>query len=53
MNTRVAALEGIDHNKILTDANTYTDTEINTKIIALTEAEIDQAIANAKAAAQV
>lgn len=53
MNTRVTALEGIDHNKILTDANTYTDTEINTKIIALTEAEIDQAIANAKAAAQV
>ena len=52
MNTRVTALEGIDHNKILTDANTYTDTEINTKIIALTEAEIDQAIANAKAAAQ-
>lgn len=52
MNTRVTALEGIDHNKILTDANTYTDTEINTKIIALTEAEIDQAIANAKAAVQ-
>ena len=49
MNTRVAALEAIDHNKILTDAKAYTDTEINTKIIALTEAEIDQAIANAKA----
>lgn len=53
MNTRVSALEAIDHNKILTDAKAYTDTEINTKIIALTEAEIDQAIANAKAAAQV
>lgn len=53
MNTRVAVLEAIDHNKILTDAKAYTDTEINTKIIALTEAEIDQAIANAKAAAQV
>ena len=52
MNTRVTTLEGIDHNKILTDANTYTDTEINTKIIALTEAEIDQAIANAKAVTQ-
>lgn len=52
MNTRVAALEAIDHNKILTDAKAYTDTEINTKIIALTEAEIDQAIANAKAAVQ-
>lgn len=52
MNTRVAALEAIDHNKILTDAKAYTDTEINTKVIALTEAEIDQAIANAKAAAQ-
>ena len=52
MNTRVAALETIDHDKILADAKAYTDTEINTKIIALTEAEIDQAIANAKAAAQ-
>lgn len=52
MNTRVIALEGIDHDKILTDANTYTDTEINTKIIALTEAEIDQAIADAKASIQ-
>lgn len=37
----------------LIDAKSYTDTEINTKIIALTAAEIDQAIANAKAAAQV
>lgn len=52
MNTRVTALEAIDHNKILTDAKAYTDTEINTKIIALTKAEIDQAIANAKAAVQ-
>ena len=52
MNTRVTALEAIDHNKILTDAKAYTDTEINTKIIALTEAEINQAIANAKANAQ-
>ena len=52
MNTRVTALEAIDHNKILTDAKAYTDTEINTKVIALTEAEIDQAIASAKAAAQ-
>ena len=36
----------------LVDAKAYTDTEINNKIIALTEAEIDQAIANAKAAVQ-
>ena len=36
----------------LIDAKAYTDTEINTKIIALTEAEIDQAIANAKAKAE-
>lgn len=49
---RVTALEAIDHDKILTDANTYTDTEINNKIIGLSTAEIDQAIANAKAAAQ-
>lgn len=49
---RVTALEAIDHGKILTDANTYTDTEINNKIIGLSTAEIDQAIANAKAAAQ-
>lgn len=31
----------------LTDAKAYTDSEINTKVIALTEAEIDSAIANA------
>lgn len=42
MDTRVKALEAIDHNKILTDANTYTDTEI-AKIQALTEAEIKAA----------
>lgn len=61
MDTRVKVLEAIDHTKFeaagaaataLADAKAYTDTEINTKIIALTEAEIDQAIANAKAAAQ-
>lgn len=33
----------------LADAKTYTDSEINTKIIALTEAEIDAAIAAASA----
>ena len=32
----------------LTDAKSYTDTEINTKIVALTPAEIDAAIASAK-----
>ena len=61
MNARVAVLEAVDHSKFeaagaaaqaLIDAKAYTDTEINTKIIALTPAEIDQAIANAKAAAQ-
>lgn len=58
MNGRVAALEAIDHTKFetagaaaqaLVEAKAYTDTEINTKIIALTEAEIDAAIASAKA----
>lgn len=57
MNARVAILEAIDHSKYeiagaaasaLVEAKTYTDTEINTKIIALTEAEIDAAIASAK-----
>lgn len=57
MNARVAVLEAIDHSKYetagaaasaLAEAKTYTDTEINTKIIALTEAEIDAAIASAK-----
>ena len=61
MNARVAVLEAVDHSKFetagaaaqaLIDAKAYTDTEINTKVIALTEAEIDQAIANAKANAQ-
>ena len=33
----------------LTDAKAYTDSEINTKVIALTSAEIDAAIASAKA----
>jgi hypothetical protein len=60
MNARVAVLEGIDHTKFeaagaaaqaLTDAKAYTDTEINTKIIALSTAEIDAAIAAAKAQA--
>lgn len=60
MNSRVAVLEAIDHSKYelagaaaqaLTDAKAYTDTEINTKIIALTEAEIDAAIAAASAQA--
>lgn len=61
MNTRVAALEAIDHSKYetagaaaqaLTDAKAYADTEINTKITALTDAEIQAAIDSAKAAAQ-
>ena len=52
MDTRVKVLEAIDHGKILTDAKAYTDAEINNKIIALTAAEIDQAIATAKANAQ-
>ena len=61
MNARVAVLEGIDHTKFeaagaaaqaLIDAKSYTDTEINTKIIALSTAEIDAAIAAAKAQPQ-
>lgn len=48
MDARVATLEAIDHNKILTDANAYTDNEINTKIVALSTNEIDAAIATAK-----
>ena len=61
MNARVAVLEAVDHSKFeavgaaaqaLIDAKAYTDTEINNKVIALTEAEINQAIANAKAAVQ-
>lgn len=58
MNTRVAVLEAIDHTKFeaagaaaqaLIDAKAYTDTEINTKIVALTADEIDAAINEAKA----
>lgn len=48
MDARVATLEAIDHDKILTDANAYTDNEINTKIVALSANEIDAAIATAK-----
>lgn len=47
MDARVKVLEAIDHGKILTDANTYTDTEI-AKIQALTEAEILAAIDEVK-----
>lgn len=43
MDARVNALEAIDHSKILSDANAYTDQKI-AKIQALTEAEILQAI---------
>ena len=59
MGVRVAALEAIDHTKFetagaaaqaLTDAKAYTDTEM-AKIQALSEAEIDAAIAAAKAQA--
>lgn len=62
MSARVAVLEAIDHNKFetagaaaqaLTEAKAYTDTEINNKVIALTEAEINQAIENAKTAIQI
>lgn len=57
MNARVAVLEAIDHSKFesagaaaqaLADAKAYTETEINTKVIALTEAEILAAIESAK-----
>lgn len=60
MGIRVAALEAIDHTKYetagaaaqaLTDAKAYTDTEM-AKIQALSEAEIDAAIAAAKGQAQ-
>lgn len=58
MNARVVVLEGIDHSKFeaagaaaqaLVDAKAYTDTEIAGHVTALTEAEIDAAIAAAKA----
>lgn len=60
MNARVVALESIDHAQFetagaaanaLVEAKAYTDAEINGKIVALTVAEIDAAIASAKAQA--
>ena len=61
MNARVVVLEAIDHSKFeaagaaaqaLADAKAYTDTEIAGHVTALTEAEIDAAIAAAKGEAQ-
>jgi hypothetical protein len=58
MNARVIVLEAIDHTKFeaagaaaqaLTDAKAYTDAEIAGHVTALTTAEIDAAIASAKA----
>lgn len=58
MNARVVVLEAIDHTKFeaagaaaqaLNDAKAYTDAEIAGHVTALTEAEIDAAIASAKA----
>lgn len=58
MNARVVVLEGIDHTKFesagaaaqaLIDAKAYTDAEIAGHVTAMTEAEIDAAIAAAKA----
>ena len=60
MNARVVVLEAIDHTKFeaagaaaqaLTDAKAYTDAEIAGHVTALSEAEIDAAIASAKAQA--
>ena len=60
MNARVVVLEAIDHTKFeaagaaaqaLVDAKAYTDAEIAGHVTALTEAEIDAAIAAAKAQA--
>lgn len=57
MNARVVVLEAIDHSKFevagaaaqaLADAKAYTDTEIAGHVTALSEAEIDAAIAAAK-----
>jgi ribosome-binding protein aMBF1 (putative translation factor) len=57
MNARVVVLEGIDHSKFeaagaaaqaLADAKAYTDAEIAGHVTALSEAEIDAAIAAAK-----
>jgi hypothetical protein len=59
MDTRVKVLEAIDHSKFeaagaaaqaLVDAKAYTDAEV-AKIQALTPAEIEAAIASAKAQA--
>lgn len=58
MNARVVVLEGIDHTKFeaagaaaqaLADAKSYTDAEIAGHVTAMSEAEIDAAIAAAKA----
>jgi ribosome-binding protein aMBF1 (putative translation factor) len=60
MNARVVVLEAIDHSKFeaagaaaqaLADAKAYTDAEIAGHVTALSEAEIDAAIASAKAQA--
>ena len=60
MNARVVVLEAIDHTKFeaagaaaqaLTDAKAYTDAEIAGHVTALSTAEIDAAIASAKAQA--
>lgn len=60
MNARVVVLEAIDHSKFeaagaaaqaLVDAKAYTDAEIAGHVTALSEAEIDAAIASAKAQA--
>ena len=60
MNARVVVLEGIDHTKFeaagaaaqaLADAKAYTDAEIAGHVTALSTAEIDAAIASAKAQA--
>lgn len=60
MNARVVVLEAIDHSKFeaagaaaqaLTDAKAYTDAEIAGHVTALSTAEIDAAIASAKAQA--
>ena len=57
MNARVVVLEAIDHTKFeaagaaaqaLVDAKAYTDAEIAGHVTALSEAEIDAAIAAAK-----
>lgn len=61
MNSRVVALEAIDHSKFetagaaaqaLVDAKAYTDAQIAGHVTALSTAEIDAAIASAKAQTQ-